>query len=274
MADRRSIPKVVTACALIIGNEVLSGRTKDANLNFMARRLAQLGIKLAEARVIPDVEQVIVDTVNETRARYDYVFTTGGIGPTHDDITCACIAKAFGVPVIRHPEAEALLRSYIPPERLNEARLKMADVPEGSELIKNPVSRAPGFKVGNVFVMAGVPSIMRAMFDSFAPFLVGGEKVQSRAVACYLPEGTIAQGLSDIQDRHPEVDIGSYPFFHEKKFGCTLIARSANLASLEGVADQVRALIRSCGGEPIDKDIVTPEDDMDEDDGSDGNKAK
>ena len=265
--------KTVTACALIIGNEVLSGRTKDANLNYMARRLAELGIRLAEARVIPDVEPVIVEAVNETRRKYDYVFTTGGIGPTHDDITCACVAKAFGVGVVRHPDAVALLKSYIPPERLNEARLKMADVPDGAELIVNPVSRAPGFRMGNVFVMAGVPSIMRAMFDGFAPHLVGGDKVMSRAVACYLAEGTVAQGLSEIQGRHPEVDIGSYPFFNTGKYGCTLISRSANAKSLEAVVEQIRTLIRTNGGEPIDHDIVSVEDDPD-DDGSDGNKPK
>ncbi len=264
--------KIVTACVLIIGNEVLSGRTPDANLNYMARKLSELGIRLAEARVIPDVESVIVAAVNETRRKYDYIFTTGGIGPTHDDITCLCIAKAFGVGVIRHPEAEALLRSYIPPERINEARLKMADVPDGAELIQNPVSRAPGFRIGNVYVMAGVPSIMRAMFDSFAPYLAGGDKVASRAVACYLPEGTVAKGLSDIQDRHPEVDIGSYPFFKAGKFGCTLISRSANPDSLDKVVEQIRALVIQCGGEPIDRDIVTGADDRKDDDGSDGNK--
>jgi molybdopterin-biosynthesis enzyme MoeA-like protein len=242
----------------------------DKNLSHLALRLNEVGVQLREARVIPDVEETIVATVNECRAKYDYVFTTGGIGPTHDDITCYCIAKAFGVPVIRHPEAEALLRSYIPPERINEARLKMADVPDGAELIQNPVSKAPGFRMGNVYVMAGVPSIMRAMFDSFAPYLTGGEKVQSRAVACFLPEGTVAKGLSDIQDRHPEVDIGSYPFFNSGKFGCTLISRSANRKSLDQVVEQIRALIVDCGGEPIDRDIVT---DPDNDNGSDGNIA-
>ena len=263
--------KIVTACVLIIGNEVLSGRTPDANLNYLARKLSDLGIRLAEARVIPDIESVVIEAVNETRHKYDYVFTTGGIGPTHDDITCLCVAKAFGVGVVRNPEAVALLKSYIPPDRLNEARLKMADVPEGAELIHNPVSRAPGFRIGNVYVMAGVPSIMRAMFDGFAPLLVGGDKVLSRAIACFLPEGTVAKGLSDIQDRHPEVDIGSYPFFNSGKFGCTLISRSANRKSLDAVAEQVRALIIECGGEPIDRDIVTGDDDRQADNGSDGN---
>jgi len=260
--------KVVTACVLIIGNEVLSGRTPDANLNYMARKLNEMGIRLAEARVIPDVESVIVDTLNEVRAKYDYIFTTGGIGPTHDDITSLCVAKAFGVQVIRHPEAEALLRSYIPPERINEARLRMADVPDGAVLIHNPVSRAPGFRMGNVYVMAGVPSIMRAMFDGFAPHLVGGDRVVSRAVACFLPEGTVAQGLSDIQARHPEVDIGSYPFFNSGKFGCTLISRSANTKSLDLVVEQIRQLIIACGGEPIDRDIVTEPDAQKDDSGN------
>jgi molybdenum cofactor synthesis domain-containing protein len=247
----------VTAAILIIGNEVLSGRTKDANLNWMARRLTDLGIRLKEARVIPDVEAVIVDAVNELRATYDYVFTTGGIGPTHDDITAACIAKAFGVEVRRHPDAVKLLKAYIPADRLNEARLKMADVPVGGELIENPVSRAPGFRVENVFVMAGVPSIMRAMFDSFAPLLTGGPKVLSQAVATYLPEGAVAEGLGQIQDRHRDADIGSYPFYRDGKFGCTLVTRTADAAKLAAAADEIRAMIIALGGEPIEQDLVS-----------------
>ena len=263
-------PRIWTAALVVIGDEILSGRTQDKNVAQIAAWLNVQGIRLAEVRVVADRTEAIVEAVNILRARNDYLFTTGGIGPTHDDITCHCIAKAFGVAVIRHPEAEALLRSYIPPERINEARLKMADVPDGAELIQNSVSKAPGFRVGNVYVMAGVPSIMRAMFDSFAPYLAGGDKVQSRAVACFLPEGTVAKGLSDIQDRHPEVDIGSYPFFNTGKFGCTLISRSANRQSLDQVVAQVRQLIIDCGGEPLDRDIVT---ETENDNGSDGNIA-
>jgi len=255
----------VTAAVLIIGNEVLSGRTKDANLNWMARRLTDMGIRLKEARVIPDVEEVIVDAVNEMRAAYDYVFTTGGIGPTHDDITAACIAKAFGVEVMRHPDAVALLEAYIPADRLNEARLKMADVPVGGELIENPVSRAPGFRMENVFVMAGVPSIMRAMFDSLAPLLTGGPKVLSLAVATYLPEGTVAEGLGQIQGRHPDADIGSYPFYRDGKFGCTLVTRTADAADLAAAADEIRAMIIDLGGEPIEQDLVSSDAEEDDD---------
>ena len=248
----------ITACCLIIGNEVLSGRTKDANLGWLAERLTGMGIRLAEARVIPDVEEVIINTVNDVRTKYNYVFTTGGIGPTHDDITSLCIAKAFGVEIHRDPEAKALLESFIPPERLNEARLKMADVPVGSVLVGNPVSKAPGFRMENVYVMAGVPSIMRAMFDGFAQELVGGDKIESIAVASYLPEGVIAEPLSTIQDDHPNVEIGSYPFFRDGNFGCTVISRGADLSELESVVDNVRQMIRNLGGEPIDEDMITP----------------
>ena len=250
----------VTACCLIIGNEVLSGRTKDANLGWLAERLTNMGIRMAEARVIPDVEDVIIDAVNEARKQFTYVFTTGGIGPTHDDITSLCVAKAFGVEIHRNPEAKALLESFIPPERMNEARLKMADVPVGSILITNPVSKAPGFQMENVYVMAGVPSIMRAMFDGLAQGLVGGKKMDSIAVASYLPEGTIAAPLTEIQDDHPNVEIGSYPFFRDGHFGCTLISRGTDIGELELVAEKVRQMIRDLDGEPIDEDMITPAD--------------
>ncbi len=251
---------IVTACCLIIGNEVLSGRTKDANLGWLAERLTDMGIRMAEARVIPDVEDVIIEAVNEVRGKYTYVFTTGGIGPTHDDITSLCVAKAFGVEIHRHPRAKELLESYIPPERLNEARLKMADVPLGSTLIENPVSKAPGFQMENVYVMAGVPSIMRAMFDELAQGLVGGKKMNSIAVASYLPEGAVAASLSAIQDQHPSIEIGSYPFFRDGHFGCTLISRGTDIAELEAVAEKVRQMIRDLDGEPIDEDMITPAD--------------
>jgi molybdenum cofactor synthesis domain-containing protein len=247
----------VTACCLIIGNEVLSGRTKDANLGWLAERLTDMGIRMAEARVIPDVEDVIINAVNEAREKYTYVFTTGGIGPTHDDITSLCVAKAFGVEIHRNPEAKALLEAFIPVERRNEARMKMADVPVGSSLIDNPVSKAPGFQMGNVYVMAGVPSIMRAMFDGLAGSLIGGKKMASIAVASYLPEGAIAEPLGAIQDAHPTVEIGSYPFFRAGNFGCTLISRGTDATELETVAEEVRQMIITLGGEPIDEDLVT-----------------
>ena len=260
MLNKNNESKTITACCLIIGNEVLSGRTKDANLGWLAERLTDMGIRMAEARVIPDVEEGIINAVNEAREKYTYVFTTGGIGPTHDDITSLCVAKAFGVEIHRNPEAKALLEAYIPAERLNEARLKMADVPVGSTLIDNPVSKAPGFQMGNVYVMAGVPSIMRAMFDELASTLIGGTKMESIAVASYLPEGAVAEPLSDIQDAHPNVEIGSYPFFRAGHFGCTLISRGTDTAELEAVAEEVRQMIISLGGEPIDEDLITPAD--------------
>ena len=256
----------ITACALVIGNEVLSGRTRDANLNWLASRCTEMGIRLAEARVIPDVEDVIVDAINECRAKYTYVFTTGGIGPTHDDITAACIAKAFGVEIERRKEAVELLESFIKKENLNEARLKMAEVPVGAELIYNPVSKAPGFRMQNVYVMAGVPSIMRAMFEGYAPSLLTGKQVLSESVACYLPEGAVARGLSEIQDRYPDVDIGSYPFMRSGNFGCTLVSRGTDADELKQIVSEIKDMIVSLGGEPIDKDLVTPEDEKSPDD--------
>ncbi len=169
-----SSQKAITACVIIIGNEILSGRTAEANLRYLGRRLGELGVHLHEARVIPDTEDAIVTAVNQCRTIFDYVFTTGGIGPTHDDITSQSVAKAFGVPIKRNPDAVARLRAYYGAQHLNEARLKMANVPEGAHLINNPVSGAPGFEIGNVWVLAGVPSIMRVMFEGVTYRLTGG----------------------------------------------------------------------------------------------------
>ncbi len=258
--------KQVTACVLIIGNEVLSGRTKDENLNWIANRCTDIGIRLTEARVIPDVEEVIVEVLKNCRVKYDYVFTTGGIGPTHDDITATCVAKAFGVAIERRAEAVELLQTFIKKENLNEARLKMADIPVGAELIYNPVSKAPGFRMENVYVMAGIPSIMRAMFDGFVSSLISGQKVLSQSVACYLPEGAVAKGLGEIQNEHPAVDVGSYPFMRSGKFGCTLVCRGVDREELDLVVSEVKDMIIGLGGEPIDEDLVTPEDEKKLDD--------
>jgi molybdenum cofactor synthesis domain-containing protein len=219
--------KAVTACVIVIGNEILSGRTQDANLAWLARELNELGIQLREARVVVDDEAAIVEAVNATRGRYDYVFTTGGIGPTHDDITAASIAAAFKLPFGPNPEAERRLRAYYPPEKLNEARLRMANTPVGARLIDNPVSVAPGFIVENVHVLPGVPSIMRAMFDGLRSSLRGGAPVLSRTVTVFAPEGEVAQPLGEIQERHPDVEIGSYPFMRQDRFGTSLVFRSA-----------------------------------------------
>jgi molybdenum cofactor synthesis domain-containing protein len=248
--------KPVTACLLIIGNEILSGRTQDANLSYIAKGLNEVGVRLMEARVIPDVAETIVATVNEIRSQFDYVFTTGGIGPTHDDITSECVARAFGVPLILHPEAKALLEAGYKPGELNEARLRMAHVPEGAALIKNPVSRAPGFRIGNVFVMAGVPQIMRAMFDEIRHDLKGGRPVQSRTVACHLAEGTLAKDLGEVQGRYPDLEIGSYPFYRQGQFGVSLVLRGTDAARLDEAAGEVAAMIRRLGGSPIEETVT------------------
>lgn len=242
----------ITACLVIIGNEILSGRTQDANLAYLATGLNTVGIRLAEVRVIPDVKQTIVATVNEVRAKFGYVFTTGGIGPTHDDITADAIAAAFGVAVERNAEARRRLESYYATTtiELNEARLKMADVPANAELIDNPVSGAPGFRLGNVYVMAGVPRIMQAMFDGFRHELRGGLPMLSRTVVARLGEGTIAAGLGKIQEAHPKVEIGSYPFYGGGRFGTSLIARGRDAGELDLVAEEIGVLLRGLGVEP------------------------
>ncbi|MGQ0675002.1 MAG: competence/damage-inducible protein A [Rhodospirillales bacterium] len=243
--------KTFTACLLIIGNEILSGRTQDANLPYLAKRLNQLGIRLAEARVVADAEAAIVRAVNEARAAHDYVFTTGGIGPTHDDITSGSVAKAFGVKLERNPEAVRRLEKHYPPGALNEARLHMAEMPAGAALIDNPVSTAPGFRLGNVYVMAGVPRIMQAMFEGIAPTLVGGKPMLTRSVSCTLGEGVLAKGLGEIQARHPDVDIGSYPYYRVGGFGVSLVARGADKGRLELVAREIAELIAALGGTPV-----------------------
>lgn len=248
-------PGAATAAVVIIGNEILSGRTQDVNLAYLAKELGAIGIPVREARVVPDLEAEIVAAVNATRAKYTYVFTTGGIGPTHDDITSACVAKAFGVELVLDPEAVALLRHHYTPDMMNEARLRMATVPRGSRLVDNPVSAAPGFQIGNVFVLAGVPAIMRAMFDGLKGRLAGGRPVKTATVTTYLGEGTIAHALGALQARHPDVEIGSYPFFRQGKLGTSLVARGRDEAELAAVAEGLRRLVRDHGGEPVEGEI-------------------
>ena len=251
MTPPQAAAAIVTAGVLVIGNEILSGRTKDANLAWLAVELNKIGIRLREARVISDLEDEIVAAVNALRARYDYVFTTGGIGPTHDDITAACIAKAFGAKLIRNPEAVRRLEAhYRDRSLLNEARLRMANTPAGATLIDNPVSKAPGFQIGNVFVMAGVPAIMQGMFDSLRPLLVGGARVLSRTVNCDLPEGVMAAGLGAIQQAHPDIEIGSYPYMRMGKAGAAIVLRGTDAARLGVATDAVKAMMRGLGGEP------------------------
>lgn len=240
-----------TAAVLIVGNEILSGRTKDANLPHIAEKLGGIGIVVREARVVADVEEAIVAAVNELRARYTYVFTTGGIGPTHDDITSECVAKAFGVALERHPDAVARLeRHYGDPRQLTEARLRMANIPAGGELIDNPISAAPGFRIGNVFVMAGVPSIMQAMLDGILPRLVGGPPIHARTVSCGLAEGHLAADLGALQQRYPQLEIGSYPYFRRGDFGVSLVLRGTDEVMLEQATEELSGIVRRLGGMP------------------------
>jgi molybdenum cofactor synthesis domain-containing protein len=236
-----------TACVLIIGNEILSGKTQDTNLQFLGFELAKLGIRLAEGRVVRDEPAAIIRHVNECRAAFTYVFTTGGIGPTHDDITAECVAQAFGVPLVLNDEAvERLKRGGRP---LNEARLKMARLPSGAELVENTVSGAPGFRIENVFVFAGIPSIARAMFVSAVPMLVQGAPILSAGVDAFLREGDFAEELESIQKRHGDVEIGSYPFNRDGRLGATLVARGTDRAMLSTVISEIVAAITALGGE-------------------------
>lgn len=232
-----------TAAVLLIGNEVLSGRTKDKNLGYIADYLTALGIDLMEARVVADIALDIVDAVNALRRRYTYVFTTGGIGPTHDDITADCIAQAFGVGISHHPEAsEILLKHFAEMGREpNEARMRMARIPHGASLVYNSVSKAPGFRMENVFVMAGVPKIMQAMLDEIGPTLAKGAPVKSRTIAFQGGEGDVAKPLKDIQDQFADVTIGSYPYESPQGYATNLVLRSRDEARLAAAAEAVKA---------------------------------
>jgi molybdenum cofactor synthesis domain-containing protein len=240
-----------SAAVLIIGDEILSGRTPDSNSHYIARFLAALGIDLMEIRVVPDLEDEIVTGLNQLRRRYDIVFTTGGIGPTHDDITADAVAKAFGVGIGYHPEAYALLEARYRPGEFNEMRKRMARIPDGATLVKNTVSTAPGFHIGNVYVMAGVPMVMRAMLEVIEPELPHGGLVRSVTVSAEIPEGTIAPGLLDIQKTNPSVAIGSYPFYTEKGPGAQLVTRGRDGEAVERAAQAIEALVKELGGVPV-----------------------
>ena len=241
-----------TACLLVIGNEVLSGRTQDLNIKFLATGLGAIGMPLREVRVIPDVPETIIATVNEARAKFDHVFTTGGIGPTHDDITSECIAAAFGVPWEPHPEAWARLEARYEPGEFNAARQRMATMPRGAALIDNPVSTAPGFTIGNVHVMAGVPRVMQAMWACLAPTLAGGAPIVMAAVhAMGLAEGKIADGLSAIQNRYPAIDLGSYPYYRTSGNGVALVAKGTEHAAVDACIAEVTAMIATLGATAI-----------------------
>jgi molybdenum cofactor synthesis domain-containing protein len=249
--DQAAAPsQIVTAGLLVIGDEILSGRTKDKNIGYIAEYLTNIGVELREARIVADEESAIVAALDALRHRYTYVFTTGGIGPTHDDITADCVAKAFGVGIDYHPHAVALLRERMAATgaEMNEARMRMARVPLGGELILNKVSAAPGFRIGNVHVFAGVPAIMQAMLDEVAPTLKTGARVLSESVRADLREGDIGSELGAIAKQHPDVTIGSYPFFDEKRGPNTNVvirARdSQRLAAAKGAVEDMLARVR------------------------------
>ncbi len=232
-----------TACLIVIGNEILSGRTQDTNVAYIGHRCDELGISLCEVRVIADDETEIVATVNHCRQRYEMVFTTGGIGPTHDDITTASLAKAFSVKVFRDPEAVSLMQNHYDENKLNDARLNMADVPEGAQLIENPVSGAPGYRMDNVYVMAGVPAIMQAMFESLAPGLTHGDPVISRTVPTALMESRFSNELGELQKGYQDVSFGSYPFVRSGRFGVNIVLRSSDKMLLQQAESALRDML-------------------------------
>lgn len=242
----------VHAAVLIIGNEILSGRTQDTNLAYLAKKLNEYGIQIREARVVPDVESDIVDAVNALRHRHDYLFTTGGIGPTHDDITAECIAKAFGVKLVVDEEIAEILRRRESPPDVMEMRMRMARVPEGAGLIRNPFG-PHGFYIDNVYVMAGIPQVMQAMIGSLEGKLRRGETIESRSVTAFLPESVVARRLGEIQARYPHIDLGSYPFHRNDRYGTTLVMRGSVAADLDEMLAQVRQMIVDLGGEPQDE---------------------
>jgi molybdenum cofactor synthesis domain-containing protein len=246
MNDVRAAAPIITAAVLVIGDEILSGRTKDKNIGYIGEYLTTIGIDLKEVRVVPDEEAEIVEALNALRSRYTYVFTTGGIGPTHDDITADCVAKAFGVSIDYHPEALALLKANWAARGIepNEARMRMARIPAGAVLIPNKVSTAPGFRIGNVHVMAGVPSIMQAMLDEVAPTLKTGVKMISDTVRADLREGDIGTELGDIAKAHPDTIIGSYPFMDDKgQPNTNLVIRSRDAQKLAAAKSDVETML-------------------------------
>ena len=240
-------PVIVTAAILVIGDEILSGRTKDKNIGYIAEYLTNIGIELREVRVVPDVTDEIVAALNALRARYTYVFTTGGIGPTHDDITADSVAAAFGVPIDYDPRAVAMMRERFSAEDLNEARMRMTRIPAGAELIANSISKAPGFNIGNVYVMAGVPSIMQAMLDVVAPTLTTGAKILSETVQAGLREVDIGGPLAAVAKAHPGVSIGSYPFWSETGPDTNIVVRSRDAQQLQAAMADVKKMIRDHG---------------------------
>ena len=240
------------AGVIVIGNEILSGRTQDLNISYIGKRLEGLGIILSEVTIIPDIENDIINKVKAYSERYDYVFTTGGIGPTHDDITTASIAKAFNVNVVRNKDAVDRMEKHYQHSKLSEARLKMADIPEGATLINNHVSGAPAFQINNVFVLAGVPEIMRSMFDSLIEYLVSGPAILTASVCTNLTESKLASGMSKIQEKYQEVSIGSYPFFKQENLGVNIVLRSTDKGLLLSQHKLIEELVNNLKGQILE----------------------
>ncbi len=250
MSENTSESRRVTACVLIIGNEILSGRTQDTNLNHIASTLGTWGIQVREARTIPDIAETIISTLNEVRGKFDYIFTTGGIGPTHDDITAECIAAAFGVALVESPEIAERIRARPAPDDIMASRLRMARIPEGATLVENTTGGPQGFRMENVFVMAGIPMVMQAMLESLENVLERGPVIRSCSVTAPVGESQIADQLGAIQNRFPDVDIGSYPFFRKDRYGTSLVLRGTDANRLLEALEEVKDAISSAGAEP------------------------
>ena len=243
----------VNAAILIIGNEILSGRTQDTNTSTLAIWLNSIGVKVNEVRVIPDDEKKIIDTLNILRKENNYVFTTGGIGPTHDDITAQSVSKAFGKKYEIHKEAYKILEAYYQPGEFNEGRQRMVWMPENAELILNPTSGAPGFSVENVFCLPGVPSIMKSMLGGLKNKIIGGEPILSRTISLRTVESEIANTITQIQDQNQDVEIGSYPFFHAGKLGVSIVMRSENKSKIDTCNSQILKFIKEKKIEIVDR---------------------
>jgi molybdenum cofactor synthesis domain-containing protein len=243
----------VNAAILIIGNEILSGRTKDTNTSTLATWLNTIGVKVEEVRVIPDIEKTIVETLNFLRANYNYVFTSGGIGPTHDDITAESVSKAFGIKYEIHKEAFKILEAYYKPGEFNEGRQKMVWMPENANLILNPTSGAPGFNVDNVFCLPGVPSILKSMLGGITNKIVGGEPILSLTISLRTVESEIANSLTKVQDDNKDVEIGSYPFFQAGKLGVSIVIRSEDQSKIDICNSQILKFVNEKKIEVVDR---------------------
>tara|TARA_B100000965_G_C19366496_1_gene658337 strand:- start:54 stop:803 length:750 start_codon:yes stop_codon:yes gene_type:complete len=243
----------VNAAILIIGNEILSGRTQDTNTSTLATWLNSIGVKVNEVRVVPDIEKIIVDSLNILRKTNDYVFTTGGIGPTHDDITAQSVAKAFSLKYEIHKEAFKILEKYYKPGEFNEGRQKMVWMPKNAELILNPTSGAPGFSVDNVFCLPGVPSILKSMLGGLKNKVVGGNPILSQTISLKTVESEIANSITKIQDQNKDVEIGSYPFFHAGKLGVSIVLRSEYKSKIDDCNSQILKFIKEKKIEIVDR---------------------